>query len=469
MVICAVEQPKPKGRVVLVTPKSFSIDSRSIRQVRSLMDQGYTLKVLEGPASAEKLDGAYEIKSLWPAHQQYSTPQNQKKPDLDYDQSISSSERAFKSETISRFKKTWLGQKIRDLVICIIESPLGVVLDGVACMKITWRYCNHYIWRPRKEVPRADLYIVHSYEFIPMICLLGAFRRIPVVYDAHDFYENIHSELKTEKLVADRWWYLIIKCTQRLAFRYASAITTVSDGLAVEYARVYCRWPIVIRSTHDSRDEFPVESDVRSEVLAADDDFLIVVIGDNRPGQAIEQALEALCGLNPNFKIAFIGHGYEKWEARKAEFNLDGRVFYLGPIPSRSMVPFIKTASISMILDFPLTLNYLNSLPNRFFHSIAAELPLLYPGLPEMASIASTYDLGIQIDPQDPNSISEALLSLETSPELLDRYRLNAKRAAKVLNWMEEEKIFLDIIDKVMAGQVIDGSVSSTANEPRNK
>ncbi len=445
------------SHVILITPKKFSIDSRSVRQASSLRNRGYHLNVLEGQSTTDRNEWSFEIDSLWDSIPQSQSDLERGKFNGNSKQIGVHSSTSNKSRFIFKLKKTWFGQKLRSLAIYLIESPIGMLLDGVSCIKITWNFCYHNIWLPLRKIPRADLYIVHSYELIPLMILLGLFHRTPVIYDAHDFYGIIHSDLRSEKLVADRWWYFIIRCVQRLAFRYASAVITVSNGLAKEYAQAFQRNPVVIRSVHDPMSEQPIDETIRSVIGANEEDFIVVVVGDNRPGQAVEQALQALSESAPTVIIAFIGHGYKEWKARAVELGLGGRVFDLGAVSSRSMVPFIKSASASMILDFPLTLNYLNSLPNRFFHSVAAELPLLYPGLPEIASIASEYDLGVQIDPLEPKSIAEALSLFEGSPDLQKSYRLNAAKAAKVLNWSEEEKIFMGIVDKVMAGQRVDG------------
>lgn len=446
-----------KKHVVLITPKKLSIDSRSIRQASSLSIRGYQLDVLEGQFTDDRIEWPFKIDNLWDSISQNKLDMERGKLNEDSGQNGMNGSSSNKHKYLSKIKKTWFGQKLRTLAICIIESPFGMILDGVTCTKIAWKYCYYNIWLPRKKIPPADLYIVHSYELMPLMILLGAIRRTPVIYDAHDFYGIIHSDLRSEKLVADRWWYFIIRCVQSLAFRYASAVITVSDGLAIVYTQAFQRTPVVIRSVYDFLSEKAAKETLRSVIGVNKNAFVVIVVGDNRPGQAVEQALQALLESEPNIIVAFIGHGYKEWKARAVELGLDLRVFDLGAFSSRSMVPFIKSASASMILDFPLTLNYLNSLPNRFFHSIAAELPLLYPNLPEMAAIASAYDLGIQIDPQDPKSIANALSSLASSPELLKRYQKNASKAAKVLNWSEEEKIFMDVVDKVMAGQKVDG------------
>ena len=242
---------------------------------------------------------------------------------------------------------------------------------------------------------------------------------------------------------------------QRLAFRHASAITTVSSGLVGMFDDMFGRRPVLLRSMHDPDLEGATAVDLRALEGVSDDDFIVVTIGDNRTGQAFEPALQALLLCSENIKLCMIGHGYEQWEERIRELGLKDRALIVGPVDTRSMVPTVRTASASIILEFGLTQSYQNALPNKLFHGVAASLPLLYSDLPEVVSVAQKYDLGVMINPHDPESIATAITALSKSKEMQDHFRKTAEAAQKDLTWREEEKVFRRVVDTVVKGTKI--------------
>jgi hypothetical protein len=119
-------------------------------------------------------------------------------------------------------------------------------------------------------------------------------------------------------------------------------------------------------------------------------------------------------------------------------------------VKSNEVVPFIRTADASLILYYPLSANYENCLPNGFFQSIGAELPLLYPQLTEIKKLAEKYKLGIPVDPQSAQSIREAVMQLSEGPDVVSTYKKNLRAANLALSWEREESILYDLIRRVL-------------------
>ena len=113
-------------------------------------------------------------------------------------------------------------------------------------------------------------------------------------------------------------------------------------------------------------------------------------------------------------------------------------------MPPTEVTSFIRGADAAALLYYAVTPNFLNALPNRFFHAVAAGLPQLYPPLTEVSALADRFGLGIQIDPQDPGSIALATRSLIEDPERLAAYREGAAHAREQLSWEREEEEVLD-------------------------
>jgi glycosyltransferase involved in cell wall biosynthesis len=94
------------------------------------------------------------------------------------------------------------------------------------------------------------------------------------------------------------------------------------------------------------------------------------------------------------------------------------------------------------------------SLPNKFFQSIAAGLPLLYPDLIEIKTLAKQYQLGIQIDPLSSQSIIDAVISLHSNRKKMMELKRNLQKASEEINWEKEEILLKKIIDNVLIPQM---------------
>ena len=180
------------------------------------------------------------------------------------------------------------------------------------------------------------------------------------------------------------------------------------------------------------------------------DDFLIVTVGQAKKGQAIKEALEAMRKLPDNVHLAFLGKNTAQHVPLIRELGLEKRVHPIPPVMPFEVVPFIQSADASLIIYYARSPNYENCLPNGLFQSIAAELPLLYPELPEINKIAKYYDLGIPINPLDPESIRSGVIQLMSDRELNSKFRKNLRIAKEELSWEREEVILRELIARVL-------------------
>ena len=208
--------------------------------------------------------------------------------------------------------------------------------------------------------------------------------------------------------------------------------------------------PVVIRNCHDYRLDQTPRVDLRQLLDLSPDEFLLVTIGTAKPGQAIEEALDAMCRLPDRVHLAFLGKNNDQHIPLILQRKLQGRVHLISAVLPTEVVLFVRSADASLTLYYPKSVQYKNCLPNSLFQAIAAELPLLYPELPEINRIARGYGLGIPIDPLDPESIRLGVLELMTDADRFSTYHENLCVAKEELSWEREEAVLRELIGKVI-------------------
>jgi len=303
---------------------------------------------------------------------------------------------------------------------------------------------SYYLFPTLRKTSKACLYYLHDFRQFPAIYLLCRRYHAQFVYDAHDFYSGI-DESKRPHLVNK----FLVKL-ETWCIKNATEVVTVSDGIAKMHLKTFGRRPLVVRNCQDPRlDKAPVE-DLRSVLRLNNSDFLLVLVGQAKMGQALEELFQAMTILPSSVHLALLGGGYESYVERIDGLELQNRVHSVLPVKPFEVVPFIKTADAALIVYYSYSLNYFYCLPNGFFQPIAAELPLIYSDLPEIRKIAEKYELGFPINPQSPRSIVKAVLKLIGNPDCLSFFKQNARDASQALSWEWEEEKLRNLVQKTI-------------------
>jgi glycosyltransferase involved in cell wall biosynthesis len=400
-------------RIVSLTPSSVERDSRTFRQAASMARFGYASHVIEGRPSQFAGDGL--AFTLEPAE---GEPRAAAK----------AAPAPATTAPVSRGRRA-VGR--------VFTVPLTIAryLAGQRSLA--------------RRLPPADMYYLHAYAQFPAVWLAARRHGAPYVYDAHDFYPEFLEGGQPTRLESwlMRRFYLAIE--SRCA-RSATALVTVSEGVADLYERHCGRRPAVVRNCAELRVRDALPGDVRHAASVPEDAFLLLAVGNHKPGtRAIAEAVEALTLLPEHVHLAFVGDGYVEFEPLAASLGVAGRVHFVGPVPAPHVPRFIAAADASLILYVPVLEDIEHALPNGLFSSVAAGLPLLYPELSEIGRIAREHELGVPIDPRVPASIASGAMAL-TDGQAAASFRRNAERARGVLNWEREETLLADVVASVL-------------------
>ncbi|MGH2956410.1 MAG: glycosyltransferase [Solirubrobacterales bacterium] len=291
-----------------------------------------------------------------------------------------------------------------------------------------------------EALPNADLYYLTFFWQFPAVWRMCKRTGARFVYDANDAYWAWPGY---------RWYphvfKLLLRMVERRCVRRADSFVTVSEGVAGLLERRYGRRPLVVRNLHDMRLDEECSADVRRASGLERGTFLLVVAGNEKPSDAVTEALQALARLPDRVHLTLMGSGYEKHAGEVERLGLTGRVHLLAPVAPTEVTSAIATADVAFVNTRAGDV-HLHALPTRFFSAVAAGLPILYPPLPEVRALAEEHGLGLQVDAEDPDSIVAAVLALSESPELLDQYKANVERARQVLSWEHEEARLAEMV-----------------------
>jgi hypothetical protein len=304
-----------------------------------------------------------------------------------------------------------------------------------------WRHC----WRPRGCIPPAELYYLHSFEFHRVIAPITARTGARIIYDAHDFYRGIDPPERQAAFDRNRlrpFWDVL----EGRLVATANATVTVSDGIAALMQRTFGQRPTVLRNCHDERLDQAVEPDLRTSLSLAPADRLCVVVGNRKPGMAVDTVVDALAMLPARFRLAFVGRGYEADTERLRRHPAASRVHFGRHVAPTQVVPFIRTADLGLVIYEPYSANYRHALPNGFFQVIAAGLPLVRGVLPQIEAAIGRHPVGARLDRLDPPSLAAAILRCAEDSA---RLRIAVATLARELRWETESLRLSRLVDEV--------------------
>jgi glycosyltransferase involved in cell wall biosynthesis len=439
-----VTAPEASKTVVSVTPLAIERDSRTLKQAASLARAGYRSIVIEGERSRLDLgELSFELRTPAVVPEAWGS-----KPTQDEVEGGFESEEARVAALLAQ--EGPVERKLR------IMHDLGLrgLNRHVPRLLANWSTFKRYLRLNRgflRSLPEADLFIVHSFQLFPAVALRR--RRAPrarYAYDAHDAYFESPTTGPGGDARAELPGYFAWQRLERRCVRGASYFTTATDGVADLLEERFGRRPAVIRNCQDSRLNRPVAIGLRERLGLSGSDYLLVSIGNYRPAMGTAD-LEALRHLPDDVHLALVGRGYEEKRDAIVERDLGARVHLIEAVPPSEVADFVGSADVAVILYQPANRNYERMLPNRFFHALAAGLPVLYPQKSfEIAALAERYGLGIPVDPHDPDSIAAAVSRLRGDRELAGRLRAGAERARQQESWEHEERRFLALVEEVL-------------------
>ncbi|MGN7939441.1 glycosyltransferase family 4 protein [Virgibacillus sp. 6R] len=303
------------------------------------------------------------------------------------------------------------------------------------------------VFKLAKET-KADLYHFHDPELIPVGVLLRIFTRKPVIFDVHEHYPNAIMSKKYLKSWLKKPIRLAYEIIEKLSLPILSGVIYTTEEIGKRY-KSYTSCKI---ENYPLTDMFPPLQKVKG------DHHTLLYLGGITRIRGIEELIDGFAKVaieRPEAKLLFVG-GFEsdsferEIKQKVKEHHLEEKVQFKGKVPYEQIEEYLSTASIGIIPYLPVP-NHLVCLPNKLFEYMAAGVAVISSDFPHYRKVVESSSSGLLIDPESPQSIAKAMISLLDDATLTDEMGQNGRVAFETkYNWNSEEEKLVAFYRKIL-------------------
>lgn len=222
---------------------------------------------------------------------------------------------------------------------------------------------------------------------------------------------------------------------ERLCYRAASRIVTLSDGMAEVIRRRCGETPVEVVTNAADLELFREEREMGETFHALRQRPYVVYAGTlglaNACGQILEAARLLADRAGGPIEVVILGDGVERlWlQARARELGLTN-VHFLGLVTKEEVGTWLRGARASLLVFRNVPILSTNS-PNKFFDSLAAGCPVIQNTSGWIKRLLERHDCGITVPADDPRSLAAAMERLCSDDELRRELGRNARALAE--------------------------------------
>lgn len=241
-----------------------------------------------------------------------------------------------------------------------------------------------------------DVIVANDVDTVPMAITLAP--RAGVHADLHEYASRQNEESR-------RWRWFVApyrKWMLRRWVRRADSVTTVGAVIAAEYQREFGIEAGVVTNAapYAELSPTPVQTPLR-----------LVHSGAARRNRSLGMMIEAVrqTSRDVTLDLYLVPNDPAYLEELKRDTTDLPSVRFRDPVAPADLPRVLNDADVGVFVLPPLTFNYLNTLPNKFFDFVQARLALIVGPSPEMAGLVREHDLGVVTSDFDAVTLAAAL------------------------------------------------------------
>ncbi|MCK4980633.1 MAG: glycosyltransferase family 4 protein [Candidatus Delongbacteria bacterium] len=281
-------------------------------------------------------------------------------------------------------------------------------------------------------VTKAD--VLYSHDIFPLlpVYLVAKLKKIPFVYDAHEFW---HGNSHVENRPFMKWLWTTY---EKLFIQRADKVITVSDPIADELKEIYKLKEVKVFSNLPLSKDLPSDTEFLHRKLEIDKSKKIVLYqGHLLFNNGLDDVTRAFVNIDKNTVLVLLGEGEEKESLRKlsTKLGLTDRIFFLDEVPHDQLIKFTVCADIGLCLIKNSGESFYYSTPNKMFEYLQSEVPQLASNFPEITKVVEGNNVGKVIDPSNIEMISNSLNTMLKDENMLKKMKDNCKKVKDNYSW----------------------------------
>jgi hypothetical protein len=267
---------------------------------------------------------------------------------------------------------------------------------------------------------RFDVVLADDVDAVGLALALDPSRGVHA--DLHEYSPRQHEEMLRFRLFVRPF----IEWMCRRFVARASSWSTVSEGLANEYGRVFGFWPEVVTNAAPYREMEPTPVHTPRRLVHSG-----AALRNRHLGTLIDAVMAATSGatldlyLTPN-DVAYLE------EIRGLAAASGGRIVLHDPVPYADLTRTLAQYDVGIHVLPPVNFNNRWALPNKIFDYVQARLGVVVGPSPEMAAYVERYGVGAVSD--DFTSAALARLIDGLDQQAVEGFKVASHRHARELS-----------------------------------
>lgn len=281
----------------------------------------------------------------------------------------------------------------------------------------------------RYIVPPSFYKLSYNYILVEDIFLLPfAFKfnkNCKVIFDAREFYPLQREDIIFKVIYKPLYHYI---CKKFLPLCHL--IFTVSDGLKLEYKRMYGVETRVLFSAPSSNFNIVKKTSIKN--------IKLIHHGIANRNRKLENMVEVATRLEDRFSVHFRLTGNSKY-ITELQNSVRGskKIFFEEPVPLDQITSMLNQYDLGFYYLEPDCFNLKNCLPNKFFEFIHGKLGIVIGPSPEMKKILTEYSCGFYPEHFSIDAMANMINNL--NKEQIDKAKSNSYKLSKILCWENEQ------------------------------
>ena len=293
-----------------------------------------------------------------------------------------------------------------------------------------------FLYRVVRTYGNTDIVHCNDLHTLPVGFFIKRFlnKSVKIVYDAHEFEIN-------DRPNQSRFNIRIKYFLEKFLIRYADKIITVSNSIAVEYAKLYgIEKPALVLNAPPYK-ALPRRNLFREAFGLSKQQTIFLYQGGLNHGRGIEIMLDAFAQTDPDKVLVCMGYGPLQALVEEKSVHCSN-IHYHQAVAPDILLEYTASADFGILFYENNCLNHYYCSPNKIFEYLMAGIPVIVSNLYEMRRIVQNNRLGVVAEDDTVQGLKSAVdKALQLDPAEL---QANISKVKLLYNWEAQEETLLD-------------------------